>query len=116
MRTHRDLRMIAGVVLAAASLVVGTMSTGFARPAQSGAAARGPNPKAPRGALVRGLQTGRHISVNTPANTRRFQALHRRMRNALHGKAGSTSIHEYVGTSFDDLAGFNGAQATQSVS
>ena len=67
--------------------------------------------------MVQGLQTGRHISVNTPANTRRFLSLHRQMRNALHGKTGRTAmIDEYVGTSFDDLAGFNGAQATQSVS
>jgi hypothetical protein len=115
--------MIAGVAIAATSLVVGTMSASFARPQQAGAsrtnhaAVRGPNPKAPRGGMVRGLRTGRRIPVNTRANTRRFLALHRQMRNAIHGKTGSTqTIHEYVGSSFDDLAGFNGAQATQSVS
>jgi len=105
------------------ALIVGTISTSFAWPAHSGAgrahraAVRGPSPSAPRGGMVHGLQTGRHISVNTAANTRRFLTLHRQMRNAFHGKTGSVAtLHEYVGTSFDDLAGFNGAQATQSVS
>src|SRR5215470_10762575 len=109
MRTHREFRMIVGVCVAAASLVVGTVSTSFARPAHSGAtsrahraAVRGPSPNAPRGGLVRGLQTGRHIPVNTRANTRRFLALHRQMKNALHGRTGKvTTIHEYVGSSFD---------------
>jgi hypothetical protein len=108
--------MIVGVAVAAASLVVGTISTTFATSAQH-ASVRGPNPKAPRGGMVQGLQTGRHISVNTPANTRRFLALHRQMLHGLHGKTGrAATIHEYVGTSFDRLANFNGAQATQSVS
>src|SRR5262249_4140570 len=71
--------------------------------------------KAPRGGMVRGLQTGRHIPVNTRANRHRFLALHREMGHASRAKT-ATSIHEYVGASFDDLARFNGAQATQSVS
>jgi hypothetical protein len=124
MRTQNELRMTVGVVLAAASLVVGTLTTSFASTTHSRTSVRashtsvrGPYPNAPRGDIVQGLQTGRRIPVNTPANTRRFLALHRQMRNAIHGKAGRVAtIHEYVGASFDNLANFDGAQATQSVS
>ena len=38
------------------------------------------------------------------------------MRNAIPARGPPATIHEYVGTSFDNLADFKGSQATQSVS
>ena len=121
---HRELRRIVAVAVAVTALVVGTISTSSARPAHPVRAAciahrcEARTPNAPRGGAVAGLQTGAHISVNNAGVRAAFRALHRQMRDGrIHGKSGRVStIHEYVGTSFQDLAGFNGAQATQSVS
>jgi hypothetical protein len=119
MPTHRTVTTTMGVLLSAALLVLGGTIASSASQATLGTAhhAGAPNPDAPRGGAVTGLQTGAHLSANNPSSLHAFRVLHRQMRHPGRTRTnGVDTIHEYVGTSFQDLAGFKGAQATQSVS
>jgi hypothetical protein len=119
MRTHRTLMSTAGVVLATASLILAGGVASSASHAGRHAAPRAatPNPAAPHVGTVASLQTGRHISVNNPRSVHAFLVLHRQMRHAIPPTLNDVStIHEYVGTSFKNLAHSRGSQATQSVS
>lgn len=124
MRAYRNFRVVVAVVLGAAALTGSgavassaspvTPSTG-ATPRQTASAA--PDPDAPHIGTVAGVQTGRHISVNNPTSLRAFRQLHRQMLDKGSGtRSDPTTIHEYVGTSFQNFDTSAGSQATQSVS
>lgn len=118
MPTYRKLTLGAGVVLAAASLTVaGTVAS--ASPAPIGASGASssviPSSTAPHVGHVAGVQYGPHISMNNPRSVHAFRSLHNQMLGIGHqSKADLDTIHEYVGTSFDQDT--VGSQATQSVS
>jgi len=66
---------------------------------------------------VAGVRTGPNLSINTPHNIRAFLELHGAMLGARWTPPSvPNTIHEYVGTSFDNIANSTGAQALQSVS
>jgi hypothetical protein len=121
MPTTRSLTVVVAVLLGTASLFVAGAAAGYASPAavtgSGGGSPHGPNPNAPHGGVVRGVQTGPHISANNPASRRAFLELHQQMLGIdLGAPATPNTIHEYVGTSFDNIADSQGSQATQSVS
>jgi hypothetical protein len=108
------------LAFAVASLLIGGATAGSASPAASAVSNRGtggPNPNAPHVGAVAGVQTGPGISANNPVSRRAFLELHQRMLGIDLGAPSTPSvIHEYVGTSFDNIADSQGSQATQSVS
>jgi hypothetical protein len=124
MPTHRNLALGVGATLAAASLIVAGTVASYASPTPSTTPAQAqqthgvsPDPNAPHVGTVAGLQTGPHIAMNNPQSVHAFRALHAQMLGTRSGQAkpGSIStIHEYIGTSFDSDT--MGSQATQSVS
>jgi hypothetical protein len=120
MPTKRSFTVAVAVLFGMASLLV-SGAAGYASPDSAGASsashAGGPNPNAPRGGRVIGVQTGPHISFNNAASRRAFLELHQQMLGVdLGAPATPDTIHEYVGTSFDNIADSEGSQATQSVS
>jgi hypothetical protein len=123
MSTHRKLALGAGAVLAATALALAGSVASFAttapRPAATGAAAGvGPNPDAPHVGTVSGVQTGPNISIRNPESVRAFRQLHQQMLSRAKGTqpGQASTIHEYLGTSFDNEGNSMGSQATQSVS
>jgi hypothetical protein len=122
MPTYRNLRVIVGVGFAAASLAISGPAASSASPARAGTPANGrtalaaADPDAPHVGTVAGVRTGPHISVNNPASLRAFRELHQQMLGNGSAPGNTNGIHEYVGTSFKNLANSTGSQATQSVS
>jgi hypothetical protein len=120
MPAKRSFTLAVAVLLGTASLFVAGASAGYAAPAAPASPAgssHGPNPNAPHTGVVRGVQTGSNISANNPASRRAFLELHQQMLGVdLGAPAKPDTIHEYVGTSFDNITDSEGSQATQSVS
>lgn len=111
--------MATAAVLAAVPLTLVGAVPSFAspspdssRPAGSGSV---PAWNAPHSGHVAGVQYGRHLPVDTAQAVRAFKDLHAQMLgHPVGGVSKPTTIHEYVGTSFDTTT--SGSQATQSVS
>lgn len=119
MPTYRKLTVGVGVLLAAMSLTIaGTVASSAApseRVAASGSSSVIPNATAPHVGHVAGVQYGPHISLNNHQSVHAFKTLHNQMLGTGHtSKADIDTIHEYVGTSFNQST--VGSQATQSVS
>lgn len=127
MSIHRTLRVTVGVVFGAACLTASATAASSASPAiatsastisirAAATAPAAPNPDAPHVGTVAGVQTGPHISINNPRSVRAFRELHQQMLAGSGWPVRPATIHEYVGTSFQDLPDAEGSQATQSVS
>jgi hypothetical protein len=120
MAAKRSLTLAVAVLLGSASLFLAGPAAGYASPSASmstSGSSHGPNPNAPHTGIVRGVQTGPDISANNPTSRHAFLALHQQMLGVdLGAPAKPDTIHEYVGTSFDNIADSEGSQATQSVS
>ena len=98
--------------------IAGTVASSAApseRVAASGSSSVIPNATAPHVGHVAGVQYGPHISLNNHQSVHAFKTLHNQMLGTGHtSKADIDTIHEYVGTSFNQST--VGSQATQSVS
>ncbi len=119
MPSHRNLALGLAVAIGAASLTIGGTGAGYASSAPSTARSTTsvvPNPRAPHVGTVAGVQRGSKISINNRTAVHAFRALHAQMRAGDRAAASPdlTTIHEYVGTSFNSNT--LGSQATQSVS